>query len=71
MIELGRYLDLVLKTFQKIKLSNYIRSTYNLRNNLVKRKILITLLLIREEYIIEKLLLKMLIIMMHGLIYAI
>ena len=54
MIELGRYLDLVLKTFQKIKLSNYIKSTYNLRNNLVKRKILITLLLIREGFITEK-----------------
>lgn len=54
MIEQGKYLDLVSKTFQKIKLSNCIKSTYNLKNNLVKRKILTTLLLIREEFIIEK-----------------
>ena len=71
MIEQGKYLDLVSKTFQKIKLSNCIKSTYNLKNNLVKRKILTTLLLIREEFIIEKWLLKMPTIMMLGLIYVI
>ena len=71
MIELGKYLDLVLKTSQKIKLSNYIRSTCNLRNNLVKKKILTILSLIREEFIIGKWLLKMPTIMMLGLIYVI
>lgn len=41
MIEQEKYSDLALKTFQKIRPSNYIKNIYNLRNNLDKRRILI------------------------------